>query len=151
MTQVWHWMVEIGKPTLETVGIIGGLLFTSLSFRADIRSRRVNNLITLTQQHRDLWEEIQAKPALARVLEPKADLVTHPPTIAEKQFVNLAILHLHSWLRAAQQGEVRQLEGLNRDMQGFFSLPIPALVWKEKQEFYDADFVEYVEGVIRSA
>ena len=145
MEEAIRWMSQHGFDLLSAAGIVSGFLFTSASFRADTRSRRLANLITLTQQHRDLWEETMKNPHLNRVTNPKAELGNKPITHGESQFVVLLILHLHCWFRAIQNSEVRGVEGLSRDMKLFFSLPIPRRVWEEKRAFQDRDFVEFVD------
>lgn len=143
------WLAEHAHTILSAVGIIAGLGFTAASFRADTRSRRLSNLVKLTEQHRDIWEELHRKPALGRVKESRADLFTKPVTVEEEQFVTLLILHLHCWYRAVMDQEVRSPEGLARDVHGFFSRPIPAAVWRKNREYYDRDFVDFVERLQR--
>ncbi|MFN0126910.1 MAG: hypothetical protein ACKV19_09545 [Verrucomicrobiales bacterium] len=145
------WLAENGYTFLSAVGIIAGLVFTAASFRADTRSRRLSNLVKLTEQHRDIWEELQRKPHLGRIKESNVDLYTKPVTVEEAQFVTLLILHLHCWYRAILEGEVRSPEGLARDVQSFFNRPIAAYVWEKHRAFHDQDFVEFVERLINPA
>jgi hypothetical protein len=133
---------------ISATGIVAGLVFTSASFRADTRSRRLSNLVRLTQQHRDIWEESQGNPKLARIRDPQADLYTKPITPEESQFVMLLMFHLHCWYRAIEGGEVSVLEGLELDIQNFFSRPIPQQVWKDRKAFFDSDFRKFVDGVL---
>jgi hypothetical protein len=145
MVGIGNWLAQHGFEVLSAVGIIAGLAFTAASFRADTRSRRLNNLVSLTQQHRDIWEEIQSNPSLARVIDPNADLYTKPVTPQEAVFVGHLLLHLHSWYRLMRGGEVRAFDGLSLDMKAFFAMPIPINVWNERREFFDLDFVDFVE------
>ena len=148
MAGIGNWLAQHGFEILSAVGIIAGLGFTAASFRADTRSRRLNNLVSLTQQHRDIWEEVQSNPALARVIDPNADVYTKPVTTQEAVFVGHLLLHLNSWYRLWKEGEVRSLDGLARDMNAFFALPIPAKVWHERRDFFDAEFADFVEGAV---
>jgi len=109
MAGIGNWLAQHGLEVLSAVGIIAGLGFTAASFRADTRSRRLTNLVSLAQQHRDIWEEVQSNPALARVIDPNADLYTNPVTTQEAIFVGHLLLHLHSWYRLMEKGEVRSL------------------------------------------
>ena len=149
MEEAIRWMSQHGFDLLSAAGIVSGFLFTSASFRADTRSRRLANLITLTQQHRDIWEKALQKPHLHRVIDPKAELGTTPITPEESQFVVLLILHLYCWFRVLQYRDVRGVEGLSRDIKSFFSLPIPLRIWEEKQSYYDQDFVAFVDKARR--
>lgn len=58
-----HWFT-----LLQSIGIVGGLLFTGVSLRIDTKVRRVSTLITITQQHRDIWTQLYRRPEMARHL-----------------------------------------------------------------------------------
>lgn len=146
MLHVLSWVGSHTFDLISALGIITGLGFTTASFREDIRSRRLSNLVTLTQQHRDIWKESQSNPNLARVRDPKADLYTKPVTSDEAQFVMLLMFHLYCWYRAIREGEVSALEGLEKDIQTFFSRPIARQVWGERQSYFDADFRAFVDN-----
>ena len=145
MAGIGNWFAQHGFEILSAVGIIAGLGFTAASFRADTRSRRLNNLVSLTQQHRDIWEEVISNPSLARVIDPDAALYTKPLIPQEIIFVSHLLLHLHSWYRLMKEGNILAPEGLSRDMSVFFALPIPAKVWQERRSSFDCDFVKFVE------
>lgn len=145
MSGTLRWIIQHGFDLVPNVGVIASLLFTAASYRTDTRSRRLSNLIVLTEQHRDIWKEFIDTPELKRVLDSEAKLKSRPITEQEKQFVVLILLHLHCWYRAVQIDEVRESEGLSRDIKSFFSLPIPRAVWEERREFYDSDFARFVD------
>lgn len=148
MAALLQWTSDHIFDLISAIGIIAGLGFTSASFREDIRSRRLSNLVRLTEQHRDIWEESQTNPKLARIRDPKADLYTKPITPEETQFVMLLMFHLHCWYRAIQEGEVSVLEGLEMDIRNFFSRPIPKRVWEDRRGFFDSDFRAFVDSII---
>ncbi len=133
---------------ISATGIIAGLIFTGASYREDTRSRRLQNLVRLTEQHRDIWEEAQGNPKLHRVLDPSADLYTKPMTHEEITFVMLLLFHLHCWYRAIQDGEVKVLAGLELDVKGFLGRPVPRSVWEQRKVYFDPDFCEFVDRVI---
>ena len=62
------WFSENWFNLFSAVGIIGGLLFTAVSLRSETKTRRISNLLTLTQNHRELWAEMFRRPGLERVL-----------------------------------------------------------------------------------
>ena len=74
-------IIENTLPLLESAGIIGGLFFTSWSLRIDAKVRRVQNLLTLTAHHREIWNELYKIPTLKRVVDPKADIAKQPISI----------------------------------------------------------------------
>lgn len=142
------WIGNHAFDLLSAVGIISSLGFTAVSFREDTRSRRLNNLVRLTEQHRDIWEESQNNPRLSRVRDSKADLYTKPVTAEEAQFVMLLMFHLHCWYRAILGKEVSDLEGLEKDIRSFFERPIPQQVWQERKSFFDRDFRQFVDELL---
>lgn len=149
MPSLFSWIGSHVFDLISAAGIIAGLAFTTASFREDTRSRRLSNLVRLTEQHRDIWKESQNNPKLARIRDPHADLYTKPVTPEETQFVMILMFHLHCWFRAIQAGEVSVLEGLELDIQNFFNRPISRNVWNERKAFFDSEFRQFVDGVLQ--
>ncbi len=150
MPSLLSWIGSHAFDILSAVGIISSLAFTAASFREDTRSRRLNNLVRLTEQHRDIWEESQNNPKVARVRDPQADLYTKPVSAEEAQFVMLLAFHLHCWYRAILEREVSNLEGVEKDVRNFFSRPVPRHVWEERKSFFDRDFRRFVDDLLHS-
>ncbi len=141
-----QWTEHNWFSLLESAGIIGGLLFTAFSLRTDAQARRIGNLIAITQHHQDIWTRLYTRPELTRVLNMAVNLESAPVTDEEELFVNLLILHLNSAYHAMKIGMFVKPEGLQRDIQTFFSLPIPRYVWERAKPLQDGDFVGYVES-----
>ena len=141
-----QWLELNWVSLFESAGIIGGLFFTAVTLRADAQARRVNNLITITQNHQDIWTHLYAHPKLLRVLDKAADLKSMPVTVEDELFVTSLILHLNSAYYAMQTGMFMKQEGLQRDIQLFFSLPIPRAVWATMKKYQNEDFVKFVES-----
>ena len=139
------WLQDNFTVLLNSAGIVGGLLFTAFSLRAETRSRRLSNLISLTQEHREIWFQMHEKPALSRILEQEVDLASDPPTLQEEVFVTSLILHLNCIHRAVRLGMFPELEGLRSDIREFYSLPIPREIWKRWKTLQDLDFIAFVE------
>lgn len=148
MSDLVLWISDHIFDLISAGGIIASLGFTTASFREDTRSRRLSNLLRLTEQHRDIWEESQTNSKLARIRDPKADLYTKPVTPEEAQFVMLLMFHLYCWYRAIRDGEVSVLEGLEMDIQNFFSRPVARHVWHERKIFFDSDFRKFVQVIL---
>ena len=140
------WASDNWFVLLQSLGIIGGLLFTASSLRSETKTRRVANLLTITQNHRELWSVLYRRPELKRVLDSRANPEQGSITIEEEIFVNLVILHLNSVFYARRSGLVFKLEGLRRDTAWFFSLPVPAAVWERTRLLQNDEFVEFVEA-----
>lgn len=143
-----HWF-----DALQSAGIVGGLLFTAaglwftaVAFRSDERMRRTANLLTIAEHHQHIWSACYERPGLSRVLDPNADLAVEPLTDEELLLSKLLIVHLSTSFRATKEGMLLKPEGVRKDIDWFFSLPIPQAAWRKYRALQDRDFVEFVEG-----
>jgi hypothetical protein len=143
------WFLQNWFSLLQASGIIGGLLFTAMSVRQATRARRVSDLLTLTNMHRDLWNEAHSRPDLSRVFGLEADLVAQPITVAEERFLNEVIVHFATGWQLARNGSLVTLDAMQADVRNFFSLPIPNAVWRETKKRRDPQFVRFVEECLR--
>jgi len=141
---IWLWIAQNWFELLQTVGIIGGLVFTAFSVSKDDKSRKIANLIAIKQQHREIWRELFDRPRLMRVLKPDVDLNTEDVTDEEALFVKLLFLHLASVHRANQAGMFVEIQALDKDIREFVALPIPRAIWNRLKPFLDKDFIELV-------
>lgn len=131
---------------LQSAGIIGGLLFTGIALRRDAKGRRIENLIAITANHRDIWRDLYHRPELARVLRAPVDLVRKPISREEEVFVVAVILHMNSVYQATKEGLFQKLSGFPQDIRWIFSHPIPSVVWEKIKSLQDQDFVAFVEA-----
>jgi hypothetical protein len=143
-----HWAQAEWFNLLQSLGIVSGLAFTALALRADTKSRRVNNLLNVTQGHREIWTSFYARPELSRVLQNSVDLDKSPVTDEEALFLTFLILHLASSFYAMKSDLFISQDGLQKDIRWFFELPIPKLVWQKSKSFQNPDFVDFVEGCL---
>lgn len=149
MTEFMHWLSASIFQLVESTALIGSLAFTAISLRADLKSRKAENLIRITENHRTLWLHFQDHPELSRVLEAHADLVAHPVTPQEQRFVILIILHLFTTYKTMKSGLYPKLDGVEEDVGSLFTLPIPSTCWKRVRPLQDRDFVAFVDGCIQ--
>jgi len=145
------WVAEDWFNILSALGIIGSLLFTSVSLRSETKTRRIENLLTLTQSHRELWSQLFSHPKLARVLDPKADVSAQAITIEESYYVNMIIQHLNSAFEATKSGLVIKPEGITEDVRWLLSLPIPHQIWEKLRPLQNDDFVAFIDGCLAFA
>ena len=145
-----QWIGEHWFDLLQTVGIVGGLLFTARTTLKDDQSRKIANLIAIKQQYREIWKELYDRPQLGRMLEKGVNLNTHPISTEESLFVKLLILHLDTVYRAMKAGMFVSLEGLQEDVREFFSSPIPRTIWSKMRPYQDKDFVRFIEWSLRN-
>ena len=143
------WFAENWFDLLSTFGIVASLLFTAHSLRGETKTRRISNLITLTQNHREIWTELLKHPELGRVLAAQPEIRKEPITIQEEILVNLVIQQLHTVFHAMSDKLVLRPEQLRRDIRGFFALPIPRAIWEKNKIFQNEGFVAFVEECVR--
>ena len=87
--EIWAWVSQNWFNLFSVITIIAGLWFTAFSIRADTRTRRIANLLTITANHREVWNKMFINPELKRVLNPVADLKKHPVNDEEEMFINM--------------------------------------------------------------
>jgi hypothetical protein len=140
-----HWF-----DLVQTIGIIGGLLATAYTIRRDERARRVGNSIAINGQYQEIQRALIHHPQLKRIFDPKADVRKEPVSIEEEAFVKMIIGQLSTVYRAMQHGEFVTLQGLKKDVQGMFSLPIAKAVWDKFETVQDRNFALLVKECLRS-
>ncbi len=125
---------------VQTAGIVAGLVFTGIELRASLREKRVNGLLTLTANHRELWKEAFQREELSRVFSEAVDLVGRPVTVAETEFLNLVIVHFMTGFELAKGSSLVVLQDLTKDAADFFSLPIPKAIWTTTKHIRNRQF-----------
>lgn len=148
MGELVRWFFDQGGQLIESVGIIVSLCFAGIAFLADARTRKADILIRITEGHRNIWSYFDQNPELVRIFKTDVDLNTNPPTTKELRFVQFVINHLIITFKTKKLRIYDQPEGLEQDIQGFFSLPIPREVWKRVRRFQDSDFIAFMESSI---
>jgi hypothetical protein len=144
-----QWLAENWFDLFSSAGIIGGLWFTAVSLHSETKTRRIANLLTVTSNYREIWKEFFNTPALARVIDPAADVTKHPVTPAEELFVGLIISHINSVFYASNDELVVKWEGLRRDVGLFLSLPVPKAVWRNTKPLQNQDFAAFIESSLK--
>src|ERR1043166_1979638 len=90
-----QWAIHNWFTLLQSVGIIGSLLFTAASLRLDAKARQVGNLMPITKNHREIWGELYERPELARVIDAGVDLEHAPMTREEAPLIRFGVFHLN--------------------------------------------------------
>jgi len=142
------WWIDNWHSLFESVGIIGGLLFTAASFRSEAKTRRIANLLTITSNHRAIWAETYVHVGLGRVKSRNVDLQRKPVTPQEEIFVNSVVLHVSSTLHATLDDLMIREDGFRGDVSEFFSLPIPHAVWRKVRVYQNDATVRFIDTCI---
>ncbi len=145
------WVQENWFSLVQTIGIVGGLLFTAISIRQATVARKASDLLNLTEQHRHLWNEVYSRPALSRIYAENVDLLAHPLTIQEERFLNEVIVHFQTGWQLASNGALLTLEAMAADARTFFRLPLPHTVWSRTKAARDPKFVRFIESCLKQA
>ena len=148
--EILHFATEHADK-LGWLAMIASLLFTALELRHANKAQQVRNLIAINGHHWELWSQLFQYPELQRVLSPNPDLEHEPVTEAEARFVTFIILHLNTSRKAERAKLFKQAEGLDLDVRGFFSLPIPKAVWLKASLLQDRDLVAFVDRALWKA
>jgi hypothetical protein len=143
------WLAEHWFDLAQTTGIVGGLLFTAHAIRRDEKARTITNTIAVNEQYSRIWHEFYERPELARILKKNVDLNKQPVSNDEALFVKTLLLHLDVVRRTIKAGLFVKIQGLQKDIRDFFTLPIPKAVWEKIKPFQDGDFVAFVEDALR--
>lgn len=143
------WLRDNSFSLIQTIGIVASLFFTSISLCRDLRARRISDQLTLNQQHRELWSEVNHRPELARALQPDFDPLKTPITLAEEQFLRLVFVHFQNGWLVIKEGSLTTVAALERDTSNFFKLPGPRFVWDQVKNTHDINFVTFVNKCIQ--
>jgi len=138
-----HWSNVIGAA-----GIIGSLLFTAASARADAKNHLISNLLALDERHRALWSEVKQRPELKRILAERVDLVAQPLAPEEDVSMWQIVQQFETGWRIEKILNRGELKALGRDAATFFTLPLPHAVWEKTKAFRNPKFVKFVDRTI---
>src|SRR5687767_5403568 len=105
MTEVVHVTRDI-MDWLEPIGIIAGLAFSGMALRNDVRSRRLESRIKLTEGYREVWSAVFNDPTLERVRRHDVDLELFPITPAEDRLVRFVLQHMLLAYEARASGQL---------------------------------------------
>jgi len=135
---------------IETVGIIGSLWLTAAAASRDAKAKEIENLLSLSEHHRELWNTVPQRKDLARIFQSDADALLIPVTAEETEFLNLVIVHFQTGWWIAKAGGITTLKELKADARSFFALPLPRAVWEKTKQFRNQRFVSFVERAMNS-
>ena len=138
-----HWF-----DFLQTASILVGFFTAAYTSRTDTKERKIGNLFSLTNAHREIWSRLYERKELSRVLAESVNLRKEPVTTEEELFVHTLILHLRAAFKARDLGMQFDDDAVAADIRQFFNRPIPRSVWEISKVFQDADFVSFVERCI---
>jgi hypothetical protein len=143
-----HLFLEAAAGWLQPIGIIAGLVFSGIALRNDVRSRRLESRIKITEGHREIWFAIIEDPSLERIRHREADLELFPVTPAENRLVRAVFQHILLTYEARSSGQLGDIGDFDDDVRAFLSNPIPRQVWREIARFQPAAFRRFLESLL---
>ena len=146
--EMFGWLGAHWFDLLQTASILVGVFTAVHSIRQDTKERRIENLFTLTNAHRDIWSKLYERPELSRVLSERVDFKREPLGHEEELFIHTLILHLRAAFKARKLGMQFDDDAVSSDIRQFLSRPIPRAVWERSKIFQDSDFVSFVDSCL---
>lgn len=145
---LYPWFEQYWFTLVQTIGIVTGFYVAARALTLDSRARQAEVHLALTQAHREIWANLIQNPELSLVLDADRDVLVSPPTSSEERFVLLVLLHTASIYRAISLKILSSWPGLEKDISGFFSLPLPFLVLGKYRTSQNDDFLRYMDSLI---
>lgn len=148
---LWERNKDLWNFIVQTLGVGGALIGVFLiwhQMQLSVKIQKVTNLHNLKEAHRSIWSLMMGKAELQRLMDEKACPKPSEITLEERIFVGFVILQLQTCYRFSQESLLINIGKLTDDVNSFFSLPVPRIVWDEKKRFHDPDFVNFVEDAL---
>lgn len=148
MGELSTWLGGNWFNLIQTIGIMGSLWLTAAAASREAKAREIENLLTISEHHRELWAGIHQRRELERIFQENPEVLSSSITTAEEEFLNLVMAHFQTSWRIAKVGGIITLKELAADVRRFFSLPLPCAVWKKTKKFRNRYFVQFVEKAL---
>ncbi len=159
MTHLAYVAISVSEAQLriiQSTGILTGILVGAISIwigvrtsHASSRAARVDTLLAITVNHREIWREYAGRPELSRALD--WDAQPEQMTEDEQQWLRELILHLAASFEAGRLGVLPPAEGLDSDVRQLMAKPLPRAVWRQLRPYQNAAFAKYVEEQLLEA
>lgn len=69
---------------IQTVGIVGSLILAMAAAKREAKTREIENLLTISGHHRELWGGARQKEELERIFREDDRFLNLPITVAEE-------------------------------------------------------------------
>ena len=148
MDGIHSWVQGNWFNIIQTAGILGSLWLATAAANREAKAREIQNLLTISDHHRELWKGVYQQRELERIFRADTDVQAAPVTVTEEEFTNLVMVHFLTGWRIAKAGGITTLEELAADVRGFFSLPLPCAVWEKTKATRNPRFVRFVERAL---
>jgi len=148
MRHLGHWLhgqtlslYQVLQLTLVTVG----LGFTVVQLWRAARAARVNNLLQLTKNHRELWTMLLENPDLRAVLHSTRTVnAISDLTADERLVINFFLLHMAAAYELERARLITRNTATATDIAEMLSLPAFHFSWQQYMRYHPPRFRRYV-------
>ncbi|OOQ57375.1 hypothetical protein [Mucilaginibacter pedocola] len=130
--------------TLDKVIALTALIYAIRSYIANSKLARINFSYQINNAHRDIWSKTYNDTGLKEVTNPNADITNI--TKEQRRFVVFILLNNEISYDAFIKGIHDYTLASQKDTGDFFNLPIPDAVWSVAKEYYEPEFVTFIDG-----
>lgn len=130
---------------IQSIGICASLICTVYMIFRDIKRKKIENYIFLTQNHRELWKLAISKPSFLKLFKKTANKKISPE---ETTFLTLFFLHITCSYQLHKESEIIEIEQLKKDISECMLSPAIYEFWKSKKTLYNKDFIDFIESSI---
>lgn len=148
MVGFYSWVEGNWFNIVQTAGIMGSLCLAAAAANREAKASEIENLLTISNHHRELWKGVYQRQELERILRADTDIQAIPVTVAEEEFINMVMVHFQTTWFVAKTGGLITLKELAGDAQAFFSLTLPRAVWEKTKQCRNQRFVRFVERAL---
>ena len=129
---------------VQTIGIIGSLVFAAYTVRRGIAASQLQNYIQLTQYHREVWRMTLELDDLERVRSKDIPDTEFNLTQKEKQFLTFVFLHITCSYEMSKRNEMISIDKLKQDISEFIGYPLVLKFWEQNKKYYNDDFSMFI-------
>jgi len=144
---IYDFLLKNWFDLLQTVFILVGFVLTYRANRSDVRSGKLEHLLSLSQSYREIWNKTYSQPELLRIRKSEVDLEKNPITEAERRIVKETILHIYTIYVAIENKQLDEGE-MSKDISDYLRLPIPNIIWQEGQRYYPKRFQKFINDLL---
>jgi len=134
---------------MADIEVIGTLLLGIAAVYRDALCRESSNLLTLKEQHKELWKGVSSRPELKRLFQMDIDALTVEPKPEEEEFLNLVFVHFQTGWSLAKFGLLISRTEISDDLRDFFRFPLRRAIWEKTKRGRNQEFVRFVVNALK--
>lgn len=137
--------IEIGSAVAGGISLLVGIA----TYYSGKRGEKADFQFSVDESYERVWSKHNGNPALERVTLDSVDLRRSPVTLEEERFILLLLNHLTSTVKAIRLGKYEKPLGMEKDIEDFFSKPIPQAVAKKFFEMQSKEVQQLLKPAMK--